>query len=117
MIDMASKQILPAVVSYTKELADTVLAVAQTGIEPVVQKELLEQVNLSLKEMQKALKELQEAENKVTEITNAKEKAFFYREVVTAAMKKLREPADRLEVLVDKRVWPFPTYGDLLFEV
>ena len=117
MIDMASKQILPAVVSYTRELADTVLAVAQTGIEPVVQKELLEQVNLSLKEMQKALKELQEAENKVTEITNAKEKAFFYREVVTAAMKKLREPADRLEVLVDKRVWPFPTYGDLLFEV
>ena len=117
MIDMASKQILPAVVSYTKELADTVLAVAQTGIEPVVQKELLEQVNLSLKEMQKALKELQEAENKVTEITNAKEKAFFYREVVTAAMKKLREPADRLEVLVDKRVWPFPTYADLLFEV
>ena len=117
MIDMASKQILPAVVSYTKELADTVLAVAQTGIEPVVQKELLEQVNLSLKEMQKALKELQEAENKVREITNAKEKAFFYREVVTAAMKKLREPADRLEVLVDKRVWPFPTYADLLFEV
>ena len=32
-------------------------------------------------------------------------------------MENLRTPADRLEVLVDKKVWPFPTYGDLLFEV
>ena len=117
MIDMASKQIIPAVVSYTKELADTVIAVAQAGVEPTVQRELLAKVNLYLKEMQQALKELQEAEDKVQKITNAKEKAFFYSEVVTAAMGKLRTPADQLEVLVDKKVWPFPTYADLLFEV
>lgn len=117
MIDMASKQIIPAVVSYTKELADTVIAVAQAGVEPTVQRELLDKVNLHLKEMQQALKELQEAEDKVQKIANAKEKAFFYSEVVTAAMGKLRTPADRLEVLVDKKVWPFPTYADLLFEV
>ena len=117
MIDMASKQIIPAVVSYTKELADTVIAVAQAGVEPTVQRELLAKVNLYLKEMQQALKELQEAEDKVQKITNAKEKAFFYSEVVTAARGKLRTPADQLEVLVDKKVWPFPTYADLLFEV
>ena len=117
MIDMASKQIIPAVVSYTKELADTVIAVAQAGVEPTVQRELLAKVNLYLKEMQQALKELQEAEDKVQKIANAKEKAFFYSEVVTAAMGKLRTPADQLEVLVDKKVWPFPTYADLLFEV
>ena len=117
MIDMASKQIIPAVVSYTKELADTVIAVAQAGVEPTVQRELLDKVNLHLKEMQQALKELQEAEDKVQKIANAKEKAFFYSEVVTAAMGKLRTPADQLEVLVDKKVWPFPTYADLLFEV
>ena len=117
MIDMASKQIIPAVVSYTKELADTVIAVAQAGVEPTVQRELLDKVNLHLKEMQQALKELQEAEDKVQKIANAKEKAFFYSKVVTAAMGKLRTPADQLEVLVDKKVWPFPTYADLLFEV
>ncbi len=117
MIDMASKQIIPAVVSYTKELADTVIAVAQAGVEPTVQRELLAKVNLYLNEMQQALKELQEAEDKVQKIANAKEKAFFYSEVVTAAMGKLRTPADQLEVLVDKKVWPFPTYADLLFEV
>ena len=117
MIDMASKQIIPAVVSYTKELADTVIAVAQAGVEPTVQRELLDKVNLHLKEMQQALKELQEAEDKVQKIANAKEKAFFYSEVVTVAMGKLRTPADQLEVLVDKKVWPFPTYADLLFEV
>ena len=46
-----------------------------------------------------------------------KERAFFYRETVMAAMEALRAPADELEMMVDKKVWPFPTYGDLIFEV
>ena len=117
MIDMASKQILPAVVAYTKELADTVIAVASAGVEPVVQKELLSQISLHLQEMKQALDKLRAVETKVHEIENAKEKAFFYRQEVIKAMEDLRTPADRLEVLVDKKVWPFPTYGDLLFEV
>ncbi|MBR5578614.1 MAG: glutamine synthetase III [Lachnospiraceae bacterium] len=117
MIDMASKQILPAVVAYTKELADTVIAVAAAGVEPIVQKELLSQISLHLQEMKQALDELRTAETKARKIENAKEKAFFYRQEVIRAMENLRAPADRLEVLVDKKVWPFPTYGDLLFEV
>ena len=47
----------------------------------------------------------------------AKEKAFFYKDNIMADMENLRVPADRLENLVDKSIWPFPTYGDLLFEV
>ena len=79
--------------------------------------ELLSQISLHLQEMKQALDKLRAVETKVHEIENAKEKAFFYRQEVIKAMEDLRTPADRLEVLVDKKVWPFPTYGDLLFEV
>ena len=46
-----------------------------------------------------------------------KEQAFCYREEVMTAMEALRVPADELEMLVDKNIWPFPTYADLIFEV
>lgn len=46
-----------------------------------------------------------------------KEQAFFYKEVIRECMEALRVPADKLEMLVDKRIWPFPTYADLLFEI
>ena len=46
-----------------------------------------------------------------------KKQAFFYKDEVFAAMTELRAPVDELEMLVDKDVWPIPTYGDLIFEV
>ena len=117
MIDMASKQIIPAVISYTKELAETVVLVMKAGLEASVQRELLEKVNGLLKEMQDALVRLQDAEAKARAMKPGKEQAFFYKDEVKTAMDALRVPADKLEVLVDKRVWPFPTYADLIFEV
>ena len=48
---------------------------------------------------------------------NAKEQAFYYKDAVRTAMEKLRKPVDEAEMLVDKKVWPVPTYGDLIFEV
>jgi len=117
MIEMASKQIIPAVVSYTKTLADAVIAVTQAGAEALVQKELLGEISGLLRETRDALAALEEAEVKAGMIKQGKEQAFFYKEVVTRCMDALRIPADKLEMLVDKRVWPFPTYADLLFEI
>ena len=117
MIDMASKQIIPAVISYTKELAETVVLVMKAGLEASVQRDLLEKVNGHLKEMQDALVKLQQAEAKARAMKPGKEQAFFYKDEVKTAMDALRVPADKLEVLVDKKVWPFPTYADLIFEV
>ena len=117
MIDMASKQIIPAVVSYTKELAEAVFYVMKAGLEASVQRDLLERVNAHLKEMQDALKKLQQAEAKARAMKPGREQAFFYKDEVKTAMEALRVPADQLEVLVDKKVWPFPTYADLIFEV
>ena len=117
MIDMASKQIIPAVVSYTKELAEAVVYVTQAGLDAAVQKDLLTKVNAHLKEMQEALTVLQKADAKAKAMKRGKAQAFFYKDEVKTAMEALRVPADKLEVLVDKKVWPFPTYADLIFEV
>ena len=117
MIDMAKKQILPAVIGYTKSLADTVIAVKEAGADASVQAQLLNEVSMKLAEAKAALQEL---ENKVTEaggIESQKELAFFFKDQVRAAMDALRAPVDELEMLVDKKVWPMPTYGDLIFEV
>lgn len=115
MIDMASKQIVPAVIYYTKELADTVIAVKQAGIDATTQTELLSEVTGKLNEMKVALAELKDVTAKAAAEESNQAKAEAYKSDVMDAMAKLRKPADELELIVDKDVWPFPTYGDLLF--
>lgn len=117
MIDMASKQIIPAVIKYTKSLADTVIAVKEAGADASVQADLLKQVTEKLNGMKAALAKLEEVTAKASSMNHAKEQAFYYKDVVKEAMEELRIPADEAEMLVDKKVWPIPTYGDLIFEV
>lgn len=117
MIDMAGKQIIPAVVKYTKVLADSVVAVKAAGADATVQADLLKQVSKKLEAMQKALVKLEKAEAKGSAMTDAKEQAFYYKDTVMTVMAELRKPADELEMIVDKDLWPIPTYGELMFEV
>lgn len=117
MIDMASKQILPAVIRYTGSLAETVVSVKAAGVDPVVQKALLDKISAGLAEADAALEALKKAEAEAARIEDAKTQAFFYRDGVKTAMDALRAPVDELEKIVDKEVWPIPTYGELTFEV
>ncbi len=117
MIDMASKQFIPAVVNYTRLLADTVIAVKEAGADASAQTDILKDVSQKLVEMKEALKELERVETEAGTMENAKEQAFYYKDAVRTAMEKLRKPVDEAEMLVDKKVWPVPTYGDLIFEV
>ncbi len=117
MIDMASKQILPAVIRYTRTLADTVIAVKAAGAEPVVQAGLLQEASGLLEEAKKALEALKTADEKAASMPEGREQAFYYKDVVKTAMEALRAPIDALEMIVDKDVWPLPSYGDLMFEV
>ena len=117
MIDMASKEIIPAVIKYSRSLADAVLAVKEAGADAEVPTELLKDVSAKLAEVKAALAKLEEVEAKATTVENAKDQAFYYKDVVKVAMDELRKPADELEMIVDKKVWPFPTYADLMFEV
>ena len=117
MIDMASKQFLPAFIKYTKTLADTVLAVKEAGVDAAVQTEALKEVSTLMAETKAALDVLV----KVTDEAAAKEEgevqANFYHSDVVPAMEALRAPVDKLEMIVDKEAWPMPSYGDLIFEV
>ena len=117
MIDMASKQFIPAIIQYTKVLADTVLSLNEVGVDSTVQKELLERVNQLLKEANEALRHLEIVTEQATLLPMMKEQAEFCYQYICPAMTALRTPIDALEMIVDKEMWPMPSYGDLLFEV
>jgi glutamine synthetase len=117
MLDMASRQLLPAIMRYSGDLAQTVSAVEKAGGDASVQRETLIEICSRLKEAKEALKQLQEDVETVSAITSEKEKAFAYKESITEDMQALRTPVDQLERMVDKSYWPIPSYGDLMFEV
>ncbi|GKH31202.1 glutamine synthetase III [Muricomes sp. OA1] len=117
MIDMASKQIIPAIMNYTKTLADTILAVKAAGADTSVQSELLNEVSALLVETKTNLKTLIKVTEEAAEKEEGAVQANFYHSDVFPAMEDLRKPVDALEMIVDKDVWPMPSYGDLIFEV
>ena len=117
MIDMASKQFIPAFIKYTRTLADTVNSVKAAGADASVQLDCLNKVTELMGETKAAL----DALIRVTDEAAAKEEgavqANFYHSDVFPAMEALRAPVDKLEMIVDKEAWPMPSYGDLIFEV
>lgn len=117
MINMANKKIIPAVIRYSKSLADTVIAVKDAGADASVQRDILNTVSSKLITAKNALLRLEEATAQAGTIKSAKDKAFFYKDTVKVEMDALRKPVDELELVVDKSMWPMPTYGDLTFEV
>ncbi len=118
MVDIASKQIIPAVIKYTTALATSASVVKSVCDADIsVQTELLTEVSDLLSETKVALAKLIELTEQGGEMTHGREQAVFYRDEVMAAMNALRTPVDKLEMLVDKDIWPMPSYGDLIFEV
>ena len=120
MIDMTAKQIIPAVIHFTTDLANSIHAIKSVSdkVDVSVQEELLSKVSVKLSETDAALKVLAGANKKAAAFTgDIAGQAAYYRDHVFTAMSALRVPADELEMMVDQNVWPFPTYGDLLYNV
>ena len=119
MIDMAGKQIIPAAIKYTTQLAKSLNQVkaACPEADTSVQAELLTETSAMLSDMKVAFAALTDITDKCSGLADGKEKAHAYYNKVVPAMAALRDPADRLEMIVDKELWPFPSYGDLIFEV
>ena len=117
MIDMASKQIIPAVIKYTKTLADTVISVKGAGADASVQADLLTEASSLLNQTKKALEALIVVTDQASSMEEGADQARFYHSDVVPAMAALRAPVDELEMIVDKEAWPMPSYGDLIFEV
>ncbi len=119
MIDMATKQFIPAGIKYTRELASSINSVREAVPEAdtSTQVNILKAVSTLLSEAENALNNLKELDKEAEIKENGKERAMFFKEKVFPAMDELRNPIDELEMLVDKKDWPVPSYGDLLFEV
>lgn len=119
MIDIAGKSIIPAVIRYTTRLADSIikLKTAVADIEPYAQSSILIDVNEHLKSAKFALENLIKLMDDAGEVVGVDKHARYMREVIVPAMEELRKPIDELEMIVDKDLWPMPSYGDLLFEV
>ena len=117
MIDMASKSIIPSIIKWTGSLAGTIRSLEEIGASAKIQRKLLAESSDLLEKTQDALEELIVLTAQAEQTPEGKERACFYHETVMPAMQALRSPVDRLEMIVDKDMWPMPSYGDLLFEV
>ena len=117
MIDMATKQIIPAVVKYTTVLAESVNQVRAAGktYNVSVQEKLLEKTSALLAESYEALNHLAEVTAEIEKKEEGPERARYCLDVIMPAMPELRTPVDALEMIVDKEMWPMPSYGDLMF--
>ena len=118
MINITNKTLIPAVIKDITALAQSINAVkAACDCDVSVQTELLQESSALLSDAKVALAKLEEVTDKGLTMGDGAARAAYYRDEVTTAMVELRAPIDKLEIIVDKKVWPMPSYGDLIFEV
>ena len=119
MVDIATKQIIPAVIRYTTVLAESINSVkaVSAALDVSVQTSLLEKSSALLAETKTAMDKLSGLIAESESHEEGRDRAVFFRESVVPAMQALRKPVDELEMIVDKDMWPMPSYGDLIFEV
>lgn len=118
-VEMVKRDILPAVMKYIGDLAASINQVKATGIHIILdtQEELLEEISRLTKSAYSKVKELEKAISEAAAINDVTAQGIAYRDNVLTLMKSLRNDIDGLEMLVDSKYWPMPTYGDLLFGI
>ena len=117
MLDMANKDILPAMSKFTAELADAIAKKSAAKISAGYEKGTLKEVADHLDAMYKAVKKLEADEVKGNDITDVVELADFCRDVIIPDMEEVRTHSDAMEMVADSKTWPYPSYGKLLFGV
>ncbi len=121
MLDMAEKDIFPAVSKYIGDLCNTVLAQEKIldilNISPVAQNDKIAKLTLLLNDFSIAINKLHSVLDKAKELNDFWELSVFYRDYVLISMNELRTIADEMESYTSSEFWPFPVYGDLLFSV
>lgn len=119
MVDMARKQILPAVENYARDIASAGIAKKTFDPETVCNYEtkLVKKLSLLTDQIEMKTDDLEDAVMKVKEISDVKEEGYAIRDNILSKMSELRAVADEVETLTAESYWPFPTYGELLFGV
>ena len=117
MLDMAKKQILPAVMKYKRDLSETVVAAMQFSAPVDVEVELTKKVSVLAAELYESIGALDFAVNESHKIDDHYKLMLFIRDEIIPTMNSVRAAADELETIVGEDYWPFPTYDALLFNV
>ena len=120
MVEMAEKNMLPSVISFVKELADT--AIAKKSLSPSFsvypETTLIETLSAECEAFAKKTEELKRAvENAVNYHSDSLTLAKYYRNTVFTLMNELREIGDSMERKTSAKYWPYPSYGEILFGV
>ena len=113
MVEMASRQILPAVSKYCGDLCQRVESKKRMGIRCDAEMDLVQRLSQGIDEMYDQLGKLKDAVAKAP--ADSTQRAFFYQETIVPIMNQVRSIADNMETMTDKSYWPFPTYADILF--
>lgn len=112
---LAKKQIFPAVLRYEGKLAEYAKSLRDVGIDASTHIQSVSKINVLAAKMNEQIDKLDNAIAKANACADRKAKAVICRDMVRTAMDELRSTADELEVMIEKKEWPFPSYGDLLF--
>ena len=119
MSEMVKKDIIPAIMAYVSELSET--AANKKAISPDLASDfevsMIQRLSLMTKVLYDKVAALDEALIAVREIEDIAENAKSYKNDILPIMQEIRATADEAELIVAKKYWPFPTYGDLLFSV
>lgn len=115
--EMATKEILPAVMAYEKQVCDVLLSKKNTGVAYNLEQSIANKIDSLAESLNSKIAELDSAIVKAQGISDVYEAAKCYHNEVFATMQSLRAVADELETIVGEKYWPFPTYEELLFNV
>ncbi|MBQ3920182.1 MAG: glutamine synthetase type III, partial [Oscillospiraceae bacterium] len=117
MLDMAKKQILPTGMRYAAQLAESINANIAAGIDAALEKKIADKITELNTALYDAISDLDKTVIAACDKCDVVECAMYYREEVFSSMQSMRAVADELEMNVPDDMWPFPTYGDLMFRV
>ena len=118
-LDMAKKDIVPAVAAYIRELAETanLIKSVDSDIATVQETELMRKLSNLLSCFMNKIDILDKAVMGAKEVEGITENALYYKDNVLSAMQELRAVADEMESNMSSKLWPYPSYGTMLFSV
>jgi glutamine synthetase len=116
-LDMVKSLYIPAIIPFIKELAETIEKLEAVGVPANVQRELLAKVSVLLESAYRNTEKLETELDKAHKIADGFKRATAFRDKVFVTMNGLREDIDALEKIVPRKLWPVPTYADLMFKL
>ena len=117
MLELTGKYFLPAMIRGAGKLAEFINAIEQAGGDASVQRNLLTELSGLIKTANEAKRQLEEVTKQAERHPAGRTQAVLYRDNVVPAMEALRKPVDAAEMILDKDMWPVPSYADLMFEI